>query len=419
MSLARSLAAFRSGSWLTPERLRIYPILLGSLLALAVAALVATSDGNLDHWNRPLGVDFSGVWVAGQEVLSGHPAQPYDNAAHAAAQGAAFGASDSFLPWPYPPYLLAAAGPLAAMPYMLALALWQGATGLLYIAAVLRAVSGAALRRRDVCIAALAFPAVAINLVHGQNGFLSAGLLALGGFCLPRRPLVAGLLLGLLAYKPQFAIVVPVAIVAGSYWRAGVAAGVTVVAMTLATLLAFGPAPWQAFAESLTFAQHVILEGGGLESWKLQSAFAAIRLLGGSVALAYAPQAIVTLIVLMTLAALWRSGADLRLKVAGLLVAALLATPYAVDYDMVLLGPALAALAAFEVTSPYRSRPFVRSLLAIAWAVPLLARPAAMGLSIPLGFLVMALVYALVLRAARAEDGLVSVGSARFASSSG
>lgn len=403
-------AAMRTGSWLTPERLRVYPALIGAALAAALIVLVATSHGGKDRWDRPLGVDFSGVWVAGQAVRAGHPAQPYDNAAHAAAQAEAFGPSDSFLPWPYPPFFLALAGLLAALPYLAALGAWQASTCLLYLAAVLRALRGTSLARRDVIVAALAFPAVTINLLHGQNGLLSAGLLALGGFCLPRRPLLAGLLLGLTAYKPQLALLVPVAIVAGGHWRAASAMVATVLAMIAATLLAFGPEPWQGFVASLPFTRHVILEAGGLESWKLQSAFAAVRLLGGPVPVAYTAQAVVALAVVASLANLWRGDADLRVKVAALLVAALLATPYAVDYDMVMLGPALAALVAYGMAT--RFPPYGRSLLALAWLMPLGARIAAMSLGAPVGIAITATLYVAIVRWSRqAADVPIAVAA--------
>lgn len=300
-----------------------------------------------DRWGRPLGTDFSGVWVAGHAVLAGHPAAPYDNAANAAAQAAAFGTSDFFLPWPYPPYFLALAAGAAALPYLIALAIWQGATAGLYLTAILRAVRGAGFASRDVLIVALAFPAAAINLMHGQNGFFSAGLIGLGGLLLPTRPIVAGILLGLLAYKPQFALAVPVALIAGRQGLAFVTTALTVLALTAASVLAFGWEPWQAFWSGLAFARKVILEGGGLESYKLQSVFAAVRLLGGPIQLAYGVQLVVTLATLYGLAWLWRAAGDIRLRTAGLMVASLLSTPYVVDYDMVLLGPAVAAVSAY------------------------------------------------------------------------
>ncbi len=400
--------ALRDGTWLTPERRRVYPLMIGLALLVAVVALVATSRHGVDLWGRPLGTDFVGVWVAGGEVRAGHPALAYDNAAHAAAQAAAFGASDSFLPWPYPPLFLLVAGGLASLPYLVALAVWQGGTLVLALVAAMRAASGAA-PRREILIAALAFPAVAINLLHGQNGFLSAGLVGLGTLLLPRRPLAGGALLGLLAYKPQLALAVPIALAAGRHWRALVAAGVTVVAMTAVTLLAFGPEPWRGFVANLGFARKIILEAGGLESFKLQSAFAAARLLGAPVAAAYALQAIVGAATLAGLAWLWHGGRDLRLKLAGLALASLLVSPYAMDYDMVLVGLALAA-----IVGAFRGRtapPYAASLMALAWVTPLLARPVARVADVPLGFLVTAALFAMIVVAAR-RDATAAPGDA-------
>jgi alpha-1,2-mannosyltransferase len=385
------IEALRSGRWLTRDRLRVYPLLLGLGLAAALIAIVATRVGVFDHWGRPLGSDFSQIWIAGGEILAGRPAQPYDNAAHAAAQAAMFGTKDSFYSWPYPPYFLAIATLAAMLPYLAALAVWQGSTLLLYLAAVLRAGRGLPFDRSAIIGVALVFPAVTVNLIHGHNGFLTAALLTGGALLVPTRPLMAGVLLGLLAYKPQLALAVPVALLAGGFLRTTVAAVVTVVVATLATVAAFGIEPWQAFAASTSFTQHVVLEQGAPGFAKMQSPFAAVRLLGGGIPLAYAVQGIVTVAVLAALALIWRSESDLRLKAAALMVASLLTTPYCMDYDMVVLGPAIAALASLGLASGFR--PYGMTLLAAVWIMPLVARPLAVASDVPIGALLMIVVF--------------------------
>ena len=401
--LKRLVVAARAGSWLTSERARAYPALVGGLLATALVALLATARGGKDAFGHVLGTDFVGVWVAGDAVLAGRAAAPYDNALHAAAQAAAFGPSDGFLPWPYPPYFLALAALAATMPYLLALALWQATTLLLYLKAVLAAARGSRIATRDLVVAALAFPAVAINLAHGHNGFLTASLLVGGALQVERRPLLAGVLFGLLAYKPQFALTIPFALLAGRHWRAGASAAATVAAATALTIAAFGLAPWRAFVDGLAFTRHVVLEEGGLETYKLQSAFAAIRLLGGSVRLAYAAQAGVAILAVAALCWLWRGGghgrAPLRVRMAGLVLASLLATPYVVDYDLVMLGPALAALLPLvEGSAP---NPYGRTLLACAWAMPLGARVVAKFAMLPVGVMTMAALFVWMIEAVR------------------
>ena len=66
-----------------------------------------------------------------------------------------------------------------------------------------------------------------VCLGHGQTGFLTAALLTGGVLCLERREALAGILFGLLAYKPQFGLLIPLVLVAGGYWRAIAAAGAT------------------------------------------------------------------------------------------------------------------------------------------------------------------------------------------------
>ena len=193
----------------------------------------------------------------------------------------------------------------------------------------------------------------------------------------------------------------PVALLAGGFWRASVAAGLTVVMATVATVVAFGLAPWHAFFASLDFTRHVILEQGGPGFGKLQSAFAAIRLLEGSIALAYVAQSLTTLVVLLALAWLWRTTVDHRLKAAGLMVAALLTTPYSMDYDMAVLAPALALLVAHAAPSGFP--PLGKTLLAFVWLMPLLARPVATSLWIPLGLIAMLMLFWHIIKCAHLE----------------
>ena len=105
---------------------------------------------------------------------------------------------------------------------------------------------------------------------------------------LPRRPILSGILFGLLAYKPQFGLLIPVALLVAGQWRAMIAAGLTVIALTAAATLAFGTDIWWAFAASTETSRKLLLEQGDVGFEKLQSVFAAIRLWGGGVPLAYA-----------------------------------------------------------------------------------------------------------------------------------
>jgi hypothetical protein len=194
-------------------------------------------------------------------------------------------------------------------------------------------------------------------------------------------------------------------LVASGRWRTFVAAGVTVVALAAATLIAFGPEVWQAFFASTRLTRLVVLEQGGTGWHKIQSVFSMVRMWGGGVPLAYAAQGAVTLALAAALVWLWRSSAAYPLKAAALIITAILATPYSLDYDLVVLAPAIAFLVADGVTRGFA--PYQKSALAFLWVMPLVARNVAGWMFIPLAVPAMLAVLALMLHRAASEAGLL------------
>src|SRR5882724_11878922 len=392
--------SLRSGRWLTAERIRVYTLILLVFYAVAIVGWIALSGGLTDPNGKPIGTDFSSFYAAGSLVLEGRAGDVYNMAAHYARERQIFGEATPYYGWLYPPIFLFAVTPLALMPYPLALAVWQGATFSLYlavIAAILRRM-----RRDDDRVArlwlaaAVAFPAAFVNLGHGQNGFLTAGLFGAALVTLQRRPLLAGVLFGLLAYKPQFGLLIPFALLAGGQWRTFLAAGVTVMALASAAALAFGPEIWRSFAASTEASRTLLLEQGNVGFEKLQSIFAALRMWGGAVALAYAVQAAASVVALFGVAYAWRACGDCNLKAALLIIATLLASPHVLDYDLMLLAPAIA----FIVVScwPKGFRDFDISVLAAAWFTPLFARVIAGTTGVPLGLIAVAMLYFVAMR---------------------
>lgn len=383
------LESLRSGDWLTPERVRIYPRILLTILTLAAIAVIAFPR-TIGPKDLPLGTDFSQVWVAGKEVLAGAPAAPYDLSRHVDAQRAAFGDNTGVFGWHYPPFFLAAAALLARLPYLPALAVWQFSTLLAYVLAIAPILTGAGQRRSDAVIAVLAFPAVFVNLGHGQNGFLTAALLGAGFRLLEKHPLVSGTLFGLLAYKPQFLMILPLALLIERRWTALVAVSATILSMTGASILAFGPGAWGAFFESLPFTR-LMAEHGATGFEKIQSVFAAARLLGAGVDAAYFAQGVVVIVALAALVRLLHSEADRRVSAAAVIIGMFLTTPYVLDYDMVALAPALAFLIAHGVEKGFA--PFEKTVLAFACVAPLVARLIAGAFGLPVGVMAVLAVF--------------------------
>ena len=264
----------------------------------------------------------------------------------------------------------------------------------------------------DWLLLALAFPAVLINVGHGQNGFLTAALLGAALLKLDRAPLAAGILFGLLAYKPQFGLMIPIVLMASGRWRCFAAAAATVLVLTIATTLAFGPHVWQAFLASTRFTRVVALEQGDTGWYKIQSLFAWARMWGAPVPYAYALQGALAVALGAALIWLWRSAASYPLKAAALCLAAILATPYSFDYDMVALALPIAFLAADGFARGFGA--WEKTALAALWLSPLLARSIAHVTLIPLGVPAMLAIFVLLLQRTMREHSSPAAFSDAF-----
>jgi hypothetical protein len=392
--MAHFWQGLRSGEWLTPARARGYSLILLGICTLAIAGWIAASDGLIDRNGKPLGTDFSNVYAAGSLTWQGRPAEAYQPALQHAEEQAVFGGREvPFYGWLYPPFFFSVAILVASLPYAWGLAIWLAASLAAYLAAM-RAI----LPRPETLLIAAAFPAVFINIGHGQNGFLTAALLGGALHWLDRRPWLAGVLIGLLAYKPQFGVLIPVALLAGGRWSTIGAAVATIAALLAISFVTLGGGVWHAFADSMTFTQTVVLEQGGIGWEKIQSVFSAMRMWGAGVHLAYAVQIALALMLAASLAWLWQSNAEFELKASALATASLLATPYVLDYDLVALAVGIVFFVRHGLSRGFRT--FEISLLAAAWMVPLLSRGVAGATGIPLGLMVLLAFYAFTLRRA-------------------
>lgn len=390
-----------SGDWLTEERLRVYSWIFIVFWAAAFVALIATAAGYLDVLGRPLGTDFANTWSSGLQALAGDHLAVYDFAAQRDAQYAAFATPqistfDWHYPWLYPPTYLLIATALAVLPYGWALFVWLALTLPMYLLAI-RTIVDHKLAR----LLALAFPAVALNIGHGQNAFFSAGLMGAGLIWLDRRPVLSGVAFGLLSYKPQFGLLIPLVLIATGRWKVFASAAVTVALMIATSVLAFGVDMWPAFIDHISFTRGVVLESGAMAWEQKQSLFAALRAMGAGVTPAYALQAVMAICVAVSVVWVWRLRIDFALKAAGLVAGTLLVTPYMVDYDFVILGLALAWMAALGLEKGFL--PWEKSALAFAWMAPFVSRLFAMLTGVPLGLIAMGVVFALIVRRAHLE----------------
>jgi arabinofuranan 3-O-arabinosyltransferase len=315
-----------------PVELTCFALLVTNLVYIVVACVQSSWLTTPDS-----ATDFVTLWAAGRMALANHAAAAYDWPTLKLVEESILGHPlNGYLGWPYPPTFFFIVVPLSLLPYVNAFVLWVFSTFLAYLT-VIRAIIG----DRIGYLLAASFPAVLANFIVGQNGLLSASLI--GGILifLERRPIGAGVLLGLLTFKPHFGFLFIIALLASGRWRVLASAGVVAALIAGASWATFGSESWQAFLPSIG---HALKIEGSADWGKLQSAFGLTRALGGSEALAWIVQIVVTLMTVGAIAVLWRSPATYELKAAALGTGALLATSHLLTYDLAILAVPLAFL---------------------------------------------------------------------------
>ena len=327
--------------WLTS-----FGVALAALYLVYFAILYRAGTWIVAQTGLPIYTDFGCGWAAGMQALHGDIAALYDPAGFAKAQAALFPADHDFYPnWPYPPTFFLVLAPLALLPYRWAFILWDALTLSACVAVVYLIV-----RRKTAIALALAAPYTAWNFLAAHYGFLTGALLGAALLTLERRPVLAGIFLGCLTYKPQFGVLFPVALVAGREWRAIAGAAATGLLLAGLSAVVFGGAAWAAFPHQLVAQTGLNLMAGADSNWGyLQSVYGLARSLRAPAGLAWFAQAAIAVGAAVVVWQVWRSAIPYRLKAAALSAAALLATPYAFAYDMAALAIPAAFLAADQL----------------------------------------------------------------------
>jgi len=356
------------------------PWLFNVCFVLAVINASFFPTAYFAHWwifdENGLGLptDFVNVWSAGRLALDGHPAQAWDWDIQKQVQVAVLGQSyEGNLAWHYPPPFLFVARLLAHFPYAAAFIGWAVASLMSYLA-VMAAIVG----RRFGLLLALAFPVVLNNTLVGQNGFLTAALIGGTLLLMPTRPLLSGICLGLLSYKPQYGLLFPLVLIAASQWTVFVSAAVVAVAMALLSWLAFGTESWQAFFHWMPMFSQAFLTEGRAPWGKMQSIFAMVRYLGGTEQLGWTLQWIMSGTVAVVLTLMWRSRRiDYSLKAAALAAGTLLITPYLFLYDVMVLAIPIAFLVRIGLNEGFEryELPALGFATALLFLYPLIAAP--------------------------------------------
>jgi hypothetical protein len=310
-------------AWLTPRRVIVYSIVMLVFSALFVTIWAWVAHAFPERVPPRVGADFSVFWTASYLMLHGSPAQAYDFSAFSRLSAARFDTlrHGAFAPWLYPPTYLLLVTPLALLPFALAyplfVALGVGVLGCAaWRVAGLGAVAGAS---RAGALALVAAPCVFVTATLGQNAFLTASCAALAVYWAERRPLWAGLCIGLLSVKPQMALLFPFVLIAARAWRTLAWAALASAAFVALSVLVCGAESLRLFVASAGLARSIVLEHGVVFWLVSPTPFAALRLAGVPLNPAYAAHAGVAAIAAASVA--WAGTRDVRVRAAVLAVA--------------------------------------------------------------------------------------------------
>ncbi|WP_051333946.1 glycosyltransferase family 87 protein [Mesorhizobium sp. WSM3224] len=325
--------------------------------------------------------DFTNLWAGSRMAIDGHVATLFDVDAYRAALRDMFSPDLPNQEWSYPPNILLLGVPLATLPILPAYLVWTIGTVLCLWLAIRPLKLGAALE-----LAIVLSPAVIWNSVFGQNGALTTALLIGGLAVVPKRPLLAGVLFGLLTIKPHLGILVPFCLLASGNWRAILAAIGTAALIAVATGLFFGFDVWRLFLTETRPLMTSIMEAPYPQPYHYHAitVFFTARAIGLGLTAAYGVQAVAAVASIAAAVWLWRPGrlVSHQERVALTAVLAILATPYGYTYDTIGVAVAVAMLATMTSRPP-------RLILAICWLWPFLVhvfahRGYCIGVLIPL-----------------------------------
>jgi hypothetical protein len=236
-------------------------------------------------------------------------------------------------------------------------------------------------RRIDHLLLIAFAPAVTVNIWTGQNGFFVTVLLFGGLLQLDRRPVLAGVMFGLLSIKPQLGLLLPLVLVLTRRWRTIVSAAATIAVLVVATTTIWGTQVWTAYwYDAMPTQSRVVLEGFSSYMVHMPTAFMNAKTMWLPVWAAASIQAIASAITVVAVVwTFWRKR-DVDLSLALLITATFTVSPYAFNYDMVLFSGVIVRLMGRGDNDRWDY-----ALMLVVWVMPFFTIP--LGVShMPLSF---------------------------------
>jgi hypothetical protein len=229
-----------------PPVLSIFAILFAVLTTLGLVVYDLSLDGPVSESGEVVPGDYMAFETGAVLLAEGRGRELYDLDVQYATQARLAGMPlKDWQPYVNPPLLAILLRPFAGLPYVqgfwvyAAAMVVAGILGALTLAALVPALARTPIERATVALLALAFHPIARTTFGGQNTVLTWALVTGSLWALVRgRVVLAGVLVGLLSYKPQYVPFLVLALLVTRCWTTlVVAAGVTLAHYALGAVL--------------------------------------------------------------------------------------------------------------------------------------------------------------------------------------
>lgn len=335
--------------------------------------------------------DFRIFWAASHLAITGHAIDAYNstklwNAVSALDKSVVAGRFG----WFYPPTFYLVIFPLATLPYLTSYFIFMTCTFAGYVA-VFRQI----IQDRLALWGLAGYSAVWINIMDGQNAFLTAAIAGAALLFLRERPILSGIFIGLLSIKPQLAILFPVALSAIGAWRTIFTAGMVAAVLMGVSVTVLGPGTFMAWLQSIGQAKAMCLESDTI-AIVMPTVFSALRLVGFPIAWAYVLHFTIAAIVAVMVWRIWRYSRNQAMQNAALMTATFLVSPYLYFYDLTWIALAIAWVAKSGIEAGWM--PGDREVLIAAWLLPIALFTIAWFTHIQIGPMVLLLLLLSIMR---------------------
>lgn len=320
---------------------------------------------------QTIGRDAYSFWSAGMLAFEGRTSEIYNNEAFSLAIKQLLGPEAGHHSFPYPPPALLGAAVFGWLPYKVTLFILS-ITGFF---AFLFAINLPDFKKNIVWLTIL-MPLAWCNIVLGQNGLLTAALF-IGGLRLANsRPIIAGILIGCLAYKPTMAVLIPIALLFERRWTVIFSATVTLLTLCIITILMWGTEIWTNYVQYAVPFQRMFLElGTGIGQTMKLTPFMSAHLLGYDTKSSYLLQLLFTIVTIGTVTIYFLkkqlSESFNALDITILAIATILIVPYSHFYDLAIITGSLLLLAAKNTVNP-NSMLLKSRIIALLYVLPIL-----------------------------------------------